>query len=98
MLPACWKNNRLEKSVIQIYTKNYWLKWLYTKKNSIWEALFLFFSQLIRKSSNIFCNYLLLTSRSQTQFNLSAYQLKTTNINNDSISCSRRHNKQNKNK
>ncbi len=22
MLPACWKNNRLEKSVVQIYTKN----------------------------------------------------------------------------
>jgi hypothetical protein len=22
MLPACWKNNRLEKSVVQIITKN----------------------------------------------------------------------------
>jgi hypothetical protein len=36
MLPACWKNNRLEKSVIQIYTKKFtpkngWLKSLYTK-------------------------------------------------------------------
>jgi hypothetical protein len=33
MLPACWKNNRLEKSVVQIITKNShqkwgWLKWL----------------------------------------------------------------------
>jgi hypothetical protein len=32
MLPACWKNNRLEKSVVQIITKNHtkngWLKWL----------------------------------------------------------------------
>jgi hypothetical protein len=44
MLPACWKNNRLKKSVVQIYTKNSqqkWLvkKWLYTKKISIWEWL-----------------------------------------------------------
>jgi hypothetical protein len=28
MLPACWKNNKLEKSVVQIITKNGWLKWL----------------------------------------------------------------------
>jgi hypothetical protein len=28
MLPACWKNNGLEKSMIQIYTINGWLKWL----------------------------------------------------------------------
>jgi hypothetical protein len=28
MLPACWKNNRLEKSVVQIYTKNSLQKWL----------------------------------------------------------------------
>ncbi len=28
MLPACWKNNRLEKSVVQIYTKNSHQKWL----------------------------------------------------------------------
>jgi hypothetical protein len=28
MLPACWKNNRLEKSVIQIHTKNSHQKWL----------------------------------------------------------------------
>jgi hypothetical protein len=27
MLPACWKNNRLEKSVIQIYIKNSHQKW-----------------------------------------------------------------------
>jgi hypothetical protein len=28
MLPACWKNNRLEKSVVQIITKNSHQKWL----------------------------------------------------------------------
>jgi hypothetical protein len=28
MLPACWKNNRLEKSGIQIITKNSHQKWL----------------------------------------------------------------------
>jgi hypothetical protein len=37
MLPACWKSNRLEKSVVQnnhqkftpkIHTKDGWLKWL----------------------------------------------------------------------
>jgi hypothetical protein len=28
MLPVCWKNNRLEKSVVQIYTKNSQQKWL----------------------------------------------------------------------
>ncbi len=28
MLPACWKNNRLGKSVVQIYTKNSHQKWL----------------------------------------------------------------------
>jgi hypothetical protein len=26
MLPACWKKNRFEKGVVQIYTKNGWLK------------------------------------------------------------------------
>jgi hypothetical protein len=28
MLPACWENSRLEKSVVQIYTKNSHQKWL----------------------------------------------------------------------
>jgi hypothetical protein len=28
MLPACWKNKRLEKSVVQIITKNSHQKWL----------------------------------------------------------------------
>jgi hypothetical protein len=28
MLPDCWKNNRLEISVVQIYTKNSHQKWL----------------------------------------------------------------------
>jgi hypothetical protein len=28
MLPACWKNNRLENSVVQIITKNSHQKWL----------------------------------------------------------------------
>jgi hypothetical protein len=28
MLPSCWKNNRLEKSVVQIITKNSHQKWL----------------------------------------------------------------------
>jgi hypothetical protein len=28
MLPACWKNNRLEKSVVLIITKNSHQKWL----------------------------------------------------------------------
>ncbi len=28
MLPACWKNNRVEKSVVQIITKNSYQKWL----------------------------------------------------------------------
>jgi hypothetical protein len=52
------------------------------------------------KVEQYFCNLFLVVdpSRSQTQFDLSAYQLKTTNSNNDSISCSRRHKKQNNNK
>jgi hypothetical protein len=47
MLLADWKNNRLEKSVIQIYTKNSHQTWLVKngyipklvntpKKNSLW--------------------------------------------------------------
>jgi hypothetical protein len=31
MLPACWKNNRLEKSVVQVYTKKKFYLGIYLK-------------------------------------------------------------------
>jgi hypothetical protein len=61
MLPACWKNNRLKKSVVQIYTKNSqqkWLvkKWLYTKKISIWEWLKVLALTVFPSRSNFWVN------------------------------------------